>query len=736
MFADLVGFTALTQADEAGALRWLDAQRRRVRPILVRHHGREVKTTGDGFLAEFPSALEAVECALEIQAAPEAQRGPADGPGRGRLRIGIHLGDVVARGSDVLGDAVNIASRLEPLADAGGICVSQQVADQVANKIASPLTRLADRELKNVRVPVGIYKVEVSGTVAARPAAPPRRRLAVLPMENIGHNPRDDYLVDGLTEELIVRMARLEGLHLLARTSIMRYKGTTKTVGEIARELGVEAVVEGSVRVHEGRLRIAATLVDARTEEPVWSQTYDRELRDVFEVQRDIAERIAGALQVRLAGEEVRELAKARTLDPEAYAAYLRGRYFWNRRTDESLRRAIVEYREALRRDPTFALAHAGLADVYAAQALLEFVRPNAAFPLARQEAERAIALDPGCAEAFTSLGVVRFQFDRDWVGSEAAFRTALELSPNYPPAHHQYADLLKALGRFDEALREIRAALELDPFSLAINTGVGHVLYLARRHDEAIAQYRRTLELDPSFVLAHLWFGRPYLETRRFAEAIAETEQAFRLSGGSTIAAAVLAHVYASAGRRTEALALLEELRARSSTTYVPSYWIGLVYVGLGDDDAAFTWFDRAFAERSSWLAWVMVEPRFDRLRRDPRFADLLRRMNLPAPAATGPLSPTGSVAAEVARFRAAPSAGARSGLSVGSARRPRVPAGPPRGRRTTRPRRGPALGQPGAPRVARRGSGPRRPARAPRASLSRRRGRARRARGRSRRA
>jgi adenylate cyclase len=679
MFTDLVGFTGLAQEDEAGALRLLEEKRRWIRPVLRRHHGREVKTIGDAFLVEFASALAAVECALEIQRTDRDRSAGREAP-VGRLRIGIHLGDVVGHRGDILGDAVNLASRIEPLADPGGICVSQQVADQVANKIAVPLTRLAPRPLKNVRVPIGVYKLEL-GEGPGVPLAPPpgRRRLAVLPIRSLGSASEDEMLADGLTEELILRLARLEGMHVLARSSVTRYRSTAKTVAEIARELGVEAVLEATVRRAGLRLRLTAMLVDAKTEEPLWSEAFDSELRDVFGVQSELAERIASSLQVRLAPKELEQLRRPSTSVPAAYAAYLRGRFFWNRRTADGLVQAIGEYEEALRQDPTFALAHAGLADVRTAQALLEFVRPTEAFPLARADAERAIALDAACAEAFTALGVVRFQFDRDWQGAEEALRRAIALNPRYAPAHHQFADLLKALGRFDEALTEIRTALELDPLSLAVNTGVGHVLYLARRYDEAIAQYRRTLELDPSFVLAHLWFGRPYLEQGRYAEAIAELEKALTLSQRSTMAMAVLAHAYASARQPAAARRLLAELRARARSAYVPSYWIGLVYVGLGEADAAFRWFDRAFEERSSWLTWVMVEPRFDRLRGDSRFARLLRRMGLPPGSAGAP--------EKMARLPSKRSVPGRSRAT-------------PRRRRTTRPTRARVRGPRGARR------------------------------------
>ena len=472
-----------------------------------------------------------------------------------------------------------------------------------------------------------------------RPAAVPApggHRLVVLPFANVSPEPGDEYFVDGMTDELISAVSRISGLKVIARTSAMRYKGASKSVAEIGRELNVRTVVEGSVRKAGRSLRIAVRLIDATNEEPIWSQEFDRELADVFAIQREIAQRIARSLKVRLRAAESRRLETPATGEVDAYAHYLRGRFYWNQRTSESLEKAVRFFEEALEKDPRFALAHTGLADAHATLALLELVPPSDAFPRARAAAERALALDPALAEAHASLGLVRFQYDRDWDGAERSLRQAIELSPNYAPGHQFYADYLKAMGRFDEALEQMHRAGELDPLSLAIQTGIGHVLYLSRQYDRAIAQYRQATVLDPTFVQAHLWFGRPYLETGRFAEAIQELTKAVELSGGSTISLAVLGHAYASAGNAEKAREILDQLLARSRERYLPSYWIALLYTGLGEVDTALDWLERAFEERSSWLVWINVEPRFDRLRAAPRFGDLLRRMGFP-PAPTG---------------------------------------------------------------------------------------------------
>jgi adenylate cyclase len=458
----------------------------------------------------------------------------------------------------------------------------------------------------------------------------PPDRLAVLPLANIAAGSRDDYFVDGLTEELISTLSKVPGLSVIARTSAMHYKGSDKTVGQIARELSVRTVVEGSVRKSGSTLRIAVRLVDAATEGELWSETYERELKDVFAIQREIAQKIGRALKLRLTPQAAGGPEGRSTRVVNAYDLYLQGRFQWNLRTEAGLKQAIDLFERAIEKDRTFALAFCGVADAWAQLGWLEFSAPTEAFPKARAAAEKALEVDDRLAEAHASLGFVHFLYERNWKAAEKEFRRAIALNPGYPTAHQFYADYLKAMGRFDEATAEMRAALELDPVSMAVNTGLGHVLYLARNFDAAIDQYRKALQLDPSFGPAHLWFGRPYLQKGLYTEAIAEIQQAVASSGGSTISLAVLAHALASAGKKGEARQILGELLDRSRTRYLPSYWIALVFTGLGEIEETMAWLERAYEERSSWLVWINVEPRFDSLRSDPRFTSLLRRMRL----------------------------------------------------------------------------------------------------------
>ncbi len=635
MFTDMVGYSALTQRNESLAISLLEEHRKVVRQFLTNHKGREIDTTGDGFLIEFASALDAVRCAVGIQSMFKEMNAQRPDEENIWIRIGIHLGDVIHTGRLVVGDAVNVAARIEPLAPAGGICVTAQVYASVLNKVEDLFESMGMPELKNIAVPIEVYRVSGFGK-AATTSIPvrkllPKDRVAILPLTNISSDPADEYFADGMTEELISSVSRTKGLRVIARTSVMRYKGSNKSINEIGRELNVGSILEGSIRKAGNKLRISVQFVDTSNEEPQWSQDYDREIEDVLEIQSSIAQKVAEALQKHVLDRLTHTVQQKAKRNPEAYINYLRGRQAWNQRTEESLKRAIGFFEESLKIDADYANAYTGLADSYATLALLEFMAPHEAYPKAKEAVGQALALDPQLAEAHTSLGLIQFQYDWDWEEAEKELKEAININPNYAPAHHFFADYLKAMGRFDEALVEIEKAQELDPLSLAINTGVGHVLYLSRQYDKAIEKYKRAVELDPNFMMTHIWFGRPYLEKGMFEEAISELETGVKLSGESTLALAMLGHGLASAGRKDETMQILETLKERAKTQYIPSYWIAVIYNGFKDKEQVLEWMKKAYAERSSWLVWSNVEPRFAWLRNDPDAVELLKAMKFP---------------------------------------------------------------------------------------------------------
>jgi len=456
------------------------------------------------------------------------------------------------------------------------------------------------------------------------------RRIAVLSLANLSTDSKDEIFSEGMTEELISSLSKISGFRVISRTSVGRYKGSTKTIREIGKELDVSAILEGSVRKAGNKVRIAIQLADPQTEEQLWSEKYDRDLDNVLTIQSEIAQKVAEELEVKIKTNERLNLSKKSTDSDQAFTFYLEGRHFLNVRTEEALKKSIEQFEKALSKDAQYALAYTGISDAYSVLALLELKPPKEVFPKSRTAAEKALGIDNSLAEAHTSLGIVKFQYDWDWAGAEKEFKSAIELNSSYAPAHQFYADFLKSEARFDEALSEMGLAQALDPLSLSINTGLGHVLYLSRKYDQAIEQYQRAIQLNPEFIQARLWFGRPYLEKRMYKEAISELSHAVRLSDSSTIALAMLGHAYAASGDKKQAEKLLEQLIERSKQKYVPSYWIAMLYVGFGNKDQSFTWLERAFQERSSWLAWAGVEPRFDSLRSDPRFQAIITRMKL----------------------------------------------------------------------------------------------------------
>ncbi|MFQ5904642.1 MAG: tetratricopeptide repeat protein, partial [Candidatus Binatia bacterium] len=453
--------------------------------------------------------------------------------------------------------------------------------------------------------------------------------IAVLPMENISGDPEQEYFADGMTEALITNLSKIRVLKVISRTSAMRYKGTDKPLPEIARELNVDAVVEGTVLRIGNRVRITAQLIEAATDQHLWAESYERDLRDVLALQSEVARAIAREIRIAITQEEEARLATALPVNPEAYQLYLLGRFFWNKHTEEGLKKAVKFFGRSVEKEPNYAPAYAGLADTYIYFEDLGLQRPKEAYPRAKAAAMKALKLDSTLAEAHSSLGLVRFWFDWDWSGAETAFKRAIELNPSYSIAHLRYAQLLMVRGRLVEAHTAITRAWELDPLSLRANIFLGMYSYLTRAYDHAIEQHKKTLELNPSYHLAHFYLGLAYEAKGLEEDAIAAFEKAVT-TGGGTIAVAWLGHAYAEAGYKSEALKILDELKERSNGEYVPPFAIAVIYEGLGDTDSTFEWLGKAYQERSSWIPFIKGLPWFDSLHGDPRFTVLLKKIGL----------------------------------------------------------------------------------------------------------
>ena len=461
--------------------------------------------------------------------------------------------------------------------------------------------------------------------------------LAVLPLDNLSADSRQDYFADGMTEDLITQLSKLGDLKVISHTSVVQYKGTHKPLPQIARELNVDAVVEGAVQLSGNHVRITAQLVDGRSDQHIWAEDYDRDLSDVLLLQSDVARDIAKQIDLKLTPQQQQRLAKdAHPVNPDAYQAYLLGRYYWNKRTADGLAQAGKYFQQAIQKDPNYAPAYAGLSDYFAFLTLIggpEILPPNQAMVQAKAAAVKAVQLDDSSAEAHASMGHVLHNYDWDFAGAEREFKRAIELNPNYATVHHWYAHLLMQLGRTDESLAQARLAQELDPLSPFINNGLARQYYLSRQYDKAIAQCRVVMEIDPTYLPARTQLALAYEQKRMLADAVSTMEQVRKLAGVQTdlpMVHALLAHAYALAGRKADAQSELNVLTAIGQKRYVPPSYLAIVYLALDDKNKAFQYLNKSYQDRSEQMLYLGVEPIVDPLRGDPRFDALLKQVGL----------------------------------------------------------------------------------------------------------
>ena len=455
--------------------------------------------------------------------------------------------------------------------------------------------------------------------------------LAILPFTNASADPNAEYLSDGITESIINSLSQLPKLRVVPRSTVFRYKGREASPQEVGRELNVRAVFSGDVLQHGDLLIIRAELIDVEQESQLWGEKYRRKLTDIFALEEEISQEISEKLRLRLSGEEKRRLTKRYTENTEAYHLYLKGRYYTNKRTTEWIRKGIQYFHQAIDLDPNYALAHAGLADAYAfLSSSTGECPPREFYPKAEAAALKALEIDSTLAEAHTSLGFFRLLYDWDFAGDEREFERAIELNPNYANAHDGYSFYLKAVGRHEEAIRECQRAQQIDPLSLFANVSLGWAYYFARQYDRAIEQNQKALEMDPHFTFAYWNLGLAYAQRGMMQEAIAALNQAVTHSGGGLTFKGYLGYVYGVAGQRHEAQQLIAELQQLSQERYVSSYYLAIIYLGLGEQDQVFSYLEKAHEERASFLAFLKVEPMFDHLRSDPRLISLMQRVGI----------------------------------------------------------------------------------------------------------
>jgi len=457
------------------------------------------------------------------------------------------------------------------------------------------------------------------------------RSLAVLPLESLSSDASQDYFADGMTDELISDLGQISALRVISRTSVMAYKRARKPLPQIARELNVDAVVEGTVLRSGDQVRITAQLIEASTDKHLWSQSYQGELRDTLALQNQVARAIADQIRINLNPQEQAALKNVKVVNPQAYESFLKGRYFWNKRTADGLKVALAYFNQAIDEDPKYAQAYSGLADTYSLLGDWQYavMTPKEALPKAKAAATKALELDSALGEAHNSLAFCLDGFDWDFESAGKEFRRAMELNRGYATAHHWYAWHLSLLGQYDDAIAEMRKAESLDPLSLIINADLAELLVLAHSYEESIRQSRKTIEMDPNFALAHNQLAQAYLQKHMNDEAVAELQEAAQLSGESPTVMANLGRAYAASGKRSEAIKLLSALKKRSNSIYSHGSEIAVIYASLGDTDQAMNWLEKGFEERFN--PGVLLRPGFDPLRSDPRFQDLLRRIGLP---------------------------------------------------------------------------------------------------------
>ncbi|MGO9087365.1 MAG: winged helix-turn-helix domain-containing protein [Terriglobales bacterium] len=516
---------------------------------------------------------------------------------------------------------------------------SQVVVDEDSRHALWPALTAGKRRFRLAAWLGGLAVLVIIGFVVwrqtrlQRTSMPARVMLAVLPFQNLTGDPEQEYFADGLTEEMITKLGGLhpEQLGVIARTSVMGYKHGDKRLDQIGRELSVQYVLEGSFRGTADRFRITAQLIRVKDQSHLWAEDYDRSLQDVITVQDDVATSVAREIQIRLTPQQLTELSHASAVNPQAYEDYLKGRYFWNKRTEDGFRKAIEHFEAAIARDPNYAQAYAGLADANMLMGGYGFAPQKDFMPKAKAAARKALAIDDRLAEAYASLGLIDVLYEWNWAEAEKNFTHAIELDPNYSVAHHYYGDgYLALVGRNDEGIAELRKAHELDPLSLVIDVDLARRLCGTGRRDEALAEFRNVLDADPNYVAGRYYLSECYEREKLYAQAIAEA-QTTHSPGVNLYATAWLGYLYAVTSRRKEALGILEELQRQSRQTNVDPGNVAHIYIALGEKDLAFAWLEKAYNERSPSLVDLKSGPFYDPIRSDPRFADLVRRVGIP---------------------------------------------------------------------------------------------------------
>ncbi|MBS4028900.1 MAG: tetratricopeptide repeat protein [Ignavibacteriales bacterium] len=664
MFTDMVGYSAMIQKNESLALALLKKQEELLHPIFQKYGGDEVKKTGDGYLVEYASALEAVNCAVEIQRTLHEYHSATEHETQFQIRIGIHIGDVVHRDGDVFGDGVNIAARVEPLAAAGGICITEDVFHQIQNRNEFKVVRLGKGQLKNINFPIGLYIIILPwdkkySTSFARASfyfhkkkkllllvvfillaiiisllwkdrntkikLGDEKSIAVLPFKNLSVDVGNEYFSDGITEDIIAQLSKMSSVKVISRTSVMQYKNTNKNIRTIGEELGVTTILEGSIRREGNNIRIVAQLIDAGKDKHLWAETYDAKLENIFSIQSDVAQKIGIALRAQLSSDERVRIEKVATKNLEAYNEYLKGKYFWNIRNEESIRKSVTYFERAIQLDSSFAQAYTGLANAYIVLGDWGYTPSNTAYPIAKSAAMKALSLDSLSGEAHAVFAMVHFDYDWDWIEAEKEFLRAIELNPSYATAHQWYAEFLSHMKRYDDALREIRIAQQLDPLSLIVSTIEAYVHYYGRDYEKTIMQCKKTLEMNPNSYPSYFYLYLAYRQLGLYEEAVAARKIMIPDEGGSDEDIQTLEQSFRSKGSNGIIEWEYNFQTERAKKTFVDPYAFAILLARQNKVEEALDFLEKDFEIHSRYCVFLNMSPDLDNLRSHPRFIELM---------------------------------------------------------------------------------------------------------------
>ncbi|MFC2123469.1 adenylate/guanylate cyclase domain-containing protein [Bacteroidota bacterium] len=626
MFTDIVGYTALMGRDEDAAFKMLRKNRQLHKTLIEKYRGKWLKEMGDGILASFGSASDAVRCASLIQNRAKKEEIP--------LRIGIHEGEVVFEGGDIFGDGVNVASRLEDLAETGSINISEAVYREIKNKAGITAEFIEEKSLKNIEEPVKIYKVsceEVEGEqIEITSGKDDRKSIAVLPFVNMSNDPEQEYFCDGISEEIINALSHIESLKVIARTSAFMFKGKHEDMRDIGRQLDVETLLEGSVRKAGDSLRITAQLIKASDGTHLWSEAYNRQLEDVFAMQEEISLAITDNLKINLLGKERKAITKRYTEDLEAYNLYLKGIYCAHLFTPEGFKEGMNYFERAIKIDPNFALPYYGMAYIFIKITFFGNMAPNEGYPIAKEYLKRAFDIDDDVAEAHATMGsYVENMFHWNWKAAEEELKKALQINPNSPEVHHLYSYFLTFMEYHDEAIKEAQIAMELDPLSSLFTSFLGAAYFYGHQTDKAIEVLEKVVKMTPNDFMARYHLGHAYEGESRIKEALLEYEKAVEVSGRSALAVSVLAGCHYLNGDIELAEKLNNELEKRAKSEYIPATMIYSYYNIKGDMDNAYFWLEKAVEEHDSFLLWMPICPsKGHAVPDEPRFKKLMEKV------------------------------------------------------------------------------------------------------------